>query len=195
MARRADHTRDELTSLAIKAGLELIKKEGFSNFSARKVATKIGYTIGTIYHIFGSHEAFILHLNAHTLDEWYEFMQTAIKRDKNKHPIKAMARAYVHYSRMHHEQWVALFEHHIQGDVPAWYQAKFTRFFDLVEALLLPIVNNDAKKAKHETHVLWAGIHGICVLSLSGKFELVSAHSAETLAMSFIDSYLNGLHR
>jgi len=198
MARRADHTREELTELAVKAGLELIKKEGFSNFSARKAATRIGYTIGTLYNVFGSYDDFILHINARTLDNWFTAMQSALEKSTKKSKIHTLAQTYIDYSRTHYQQWVALFEHHADKNhpVPDWYKAKMNRFFVMTEKLLLPVVNNNRRKAKRSARILWAGIHGICILSLSGKLDLVEAGSPEVLAFSFIDNYITGIiHR
>lgn len=194
MARRADHTREELTGLALQAGLELIKEEGFSHFSARKVAARIGYTLGTLYHVFGSYDDFILHINACTLDEWFAFMQEALKKNKRKEPLHVLARAYIDYARNHYQQWIALFEHHPGKDreVPDWYREKMTRFFALVEEPLLKRIG-DSRKAKRFARVLWTSIHGICVLSLSGKLERVETDSAEVLAASLIDNYIVGL--
>lgn len=195
MGRRADHTHEELKEMAIKAGLKLIHQEGFSNFSARKVATNIGYSIGTLYNVFGGYDDLILHINARTLDEWFEVMQAAIVSDKTKKPIHALAKAYIEYSRTHHPQWISLFEHHIDGNknVPEWYMPKMTRFFILVEKPLLLMLGNNTRKAKRASRVLWAGIHGICVLSHSNKLDLVDSDSPEVLANSFIDNYLAGL--
>jgi hypothetical protein len=39
---------------------------------------------------------------------------------------------------------------------------------------------------------LWAGIHGLCVLSLSRKLDLVESETLETLTHSLIDNYLKG---
>jgi AcrR family transcriptional regulator len=195
MARRADHTREELTELAVLAGLESIKKEGFSNFSARKVAIDIGYTVGTLYNVFGSYDGLIWHINARTLDEWFTVMQTALEKAKTKNKLHVLAHAYIEYGRTHYQQWVALFEHHTAGELPEWYMAKMERLFHLVEEALLPLLNNNKKKTKEASRVLWAGIHGICILSFSGKLDLLQADSAETLTISFIDNYLAGLMR
>jgi len=194
MARRADHTREELKDLAIKAGLELIKKEGLAGFSARKVAAKIGYTVGTIYNVFGSYDDLILCINAVTLDEWYAFMQAALTR-KKANPLRALALAYIEFSRSRYQQWLTLFEYHLtdERNLPDWYVPKMTRFFDLVEEHLLPALGGNRRKATRAGHVLWSGIHGICVLSHSGKLSLVKADEPETLALSFIDIFLAGL--
>jgi AcrR family transcriptional regulator len=196
MARRADHTREELTELAIAAGLKRIREEGFARFSIRQVATDIGYTVGTLYNVFGSYDSFILHINARTLDEWYAIMRDALTQHSGEEPVHTLAKAYVAFSRSHYRQWSALFEHQLADDFarPQWYQPKMTRFFALVEAPLQEIVGNDKAKARHCARVLWAGIHGICVLSLSGKLDLVKADSAESLAESFVKTYLVGLN-
>ena len=195
MARRADHTREELIKLAVKAGSELINKEGFSRFSARRVAARIGYTVGTLYHVFGSYDDLILHINAQTLDDWYAVMEAALEKTAPKDPLHRLAQAYMEYSKANYQRWTALFEHHVDEgrNVPDWYMAKMARFFTLVEKPLLALVSNNRRKAKRAARVLWAGIHGICILSLSGKLDLVEADSAGTLAISFIDNYMAGL--
>ncbi len=197
MARRSDHTREELKELAIDAALKIIRKQGFSSFSARRVAGEIGYTIGTIYNVFGTYDDFILHINARTLDSWYEAMQKALKAHKKGDPVLALARAYIHFSRNNYQEWIALFEHHMAGDkdVPQWYAPKMTRFFAMVETQLLQRVGGNRKKAHRAARVLWAGIHGICILSLSHKLDRVEGESAEVLATSFVEHYLKGLAR
>jgi AcrR family transcriptional regulator len=197
MARRSDHSREELKELAIQAGLDIIKNEGFSKFSARKVAAKIGYTVGTLYNVFGTYDDLILHINAHTLDSWFAEMQDAFQSHQKGDPIQAIGKFYIQYSREHYNEWIALFEHNIGDDkpLPEWYAPKLTRFFTLVEKLLLPVVKDNRKKAKRSARILWAGIHGICILSLSKKLDLVGAESAEILAASFVDNYMAGLTR
>lgn len=197
MARRSDHSREELKELAIQAGLEIIKIEGFNKFSARKVAARIGYTVGTLYNVFGTYDDLILHINARTLDNWFEAMQEVFQYQQKGDPIQAIGKFYIQYSREHYNVWIALFEHNIGEDkpLPEWYIPKLTQFFTLVEKLLLQVVKNNRKKAKRAARVLWAGIHGICILSLSKKLDLVDAESAEILAASFVDNYMAGLTR
>ena len=139
MARRSDHTREELTELAIEAAVALIEKHGFAQFSARKVAAEIGYTVGTIYNVFGSYDALLLHVNARTLDHWYDFLQTRLKRGKAE-PLRVLARGYVEYARTHYNRWLALFEHHRDKStpVPDWYQDRIKRFFAMLEDTIPP---------------------------------------------------------
>ena len=68
MARRNQHSREELQALAIDAVRELVAEHGLAKLSVRKVAEKIRYTPGMLYHVFANLDDLILHANAATLD-------------------------------------------------------------------------------------------------------------------------------
>lgn len=200
MARRSDHSPEELKQIAIDAGIALIREHGLSGFSIRKVASDIGYTVGTLSYIFGDYDHFLLHINAATLDEWHQVMQSSIaqsqkSRQSPKKQLETLAMAYISYSRSHYHQWCTLFEHHMgEGQpLPDWYEPKIQRMFDMAESIILPLVGNNPTKARTHTHTVWSAIHGICVLSLTQKLELVGTQSAESLAKQFITTYLTGL--
>ena len=195
MARRYDHSREQLMEMAALAGHKLIQNEGFSQLSARKVAAEIGYTVGTIYNLFGNHDSFILHINALTLDAWFEDLQRVIGARKKPPTVEDLALYYIDYSAAHYNEWMALFEHSLPRDapVPEWYIPKMRRFFELLEAIVLPRVNGDRRQARRAARVLWGGIHGICILSLSRKLDLVGSESPKLLAKSFVENYLRGL--
>ncbi|TAF39881.1 MAG: TetR/AcrR family transcriptional regulator [Alphaproteobacteria bacterium] len=195
MARRSEHSRDELKNLAVQAGIQLIEEKGFSGFSARAVATKMGYTVGTIYHLFGTLDEFILHINATTLDLWYASMEHALTGTKEETTVHILAKAYLSFAHQHYARWSALFEHRMAEDkpLPEWYLPKMTRFFALLDHELLPHLNNNHAQTRTAGKALWAGIHGICVLALSGKLDLVKAESPESLVMMLVDATLAGL--
>lgn len=191
MARRSDHSREELRGLALQKGLEMIDKNGFSAFSARGVTKAMGYTVGTLYHVFGDLDQYMLHVNGLILDEWHEELMEGLKRTK-KDPLRYLAQSYIDFARRHYNRWTTLFEFRMAkpAPLPEWYAEKLARLFLLVENAILPH-SGDAKKARHDAKVLWAGIHGICVLSLSGKLDIVGAEKTEVLANSLLDRYMS----
>lgn len=196
MARRSDHTREQLKEMAVQAGLEIIRSEGLSGFSARGVAGRIGYTAGTLYHLFGSYDNLLLEINGRTLDHWFHATEQALRSaKKGSHPIRVLATSYIRYSQDHANEWRTLFEYRVaEGTpLPEWYSAKMNRFFDLLEHLLLPLLHQNKKQAQRAARVLWAGIHGICILAHSRKLDLVSNESPEILAASLVDHYLAGI--
>ena len=182
MARRWEHTPEEVKNLAIQAGYEQIQERGFQAFSARAVAAKMGYTVGTIYHVFGNLDNFILHINARTLDEWYE---EEVKGIPKKPELRAryFAHSYYKYARANYNRWLALFEHRMQNDapVPDWYVPKMMRMFALIGEAVMPHAGNDPKKAERLAKLLWASVHGICTLALGGKLAQVGAGTAEKM--------------
>ena len=54
MGRRSDHGREELEALILDAGRQVLAEGGYARFSAREVAKRIGYSVGTIMHVFGN---------------------------------------------------------------------------------------------------------------------------------------------
>ena len=48
MARRSDHTQEEIKDLIINASIKLITDIGPSAFGTRAIAREIGYSFGTI---------------------------------------------------------------------------------------------------------------------------------------------------
>lgn len=194
MARRSDHTREELKELMTVAGLAIIEAQGLEGFSARKVAAQVGYTVGTVYNVFGTHDDLVLAMCARTLDHWFAYLQNAVGKAQGRAALHALAIAYIDYSHGNMNTWQALFAHKLaeQRAIPEWYAHKLGGFFTLTEQAVLPLVKTP--KAAHEAaRVLWAGIHGIAILSVGGKLDLVGADAAHALARDFLDNYLTGL--
>ena len=104
-----------------------------------------------------------------------------------------LARGYVEYARTHYNRWLALFEHHRDRStpVPDWYQDRIKRFFAMLEDTIPSAAGHDRRKAKRDAQVLWAGIHGISILSLTGRLDLVGADSTDALVNALIDNYLD----
>ncbi|MEZ5690802.1 MAG: TetR-like C-terminal domain-containing protein [Rickettsiales bacterium] len=196
MARRSDHSKEEIIEMAIQAGKKIMSEDGFSNFSARAAAREIGYTVNTIHNVFEGHDNYILHINAVTLDDMREFISEHInKKDKGAKAVKKLARLYIEFAEDNYNLWSALFEFNLPQDVPLpdWYEDKIKELFEIVEAPLLPLLDNDIKLSERAAKVIWAGIHGICQLGLTGKLDTVGAESIEILTDSLIKNYINGL--
>lgn len=196
MARRSDHSKEELMEIAVRAGKKNMSENGLLNFSARAAAREIGYTVNTIHNIFEGHDNYILHINATTLDDMREFIIERInKKDKGEKAIKKLANLYIEFAENNYNLWSALFEFKLPQDVPLpkWYEEKIKSLFDIVEEPLLPLLDNNSKLAERAAKVIWAGIHGICQLGISGKLDVVGAESIEILTDSLIENYLSGL--
>jgi AcrR family transcriptional regulator len=195
MGRRSDHSRDEIREMAISAAAKHVETEGYQSLTARKVASKIGYTVGTLYHVFRNFDDLVIHLNAQTLDEMAGLIQQQTRKKRNPEVrIKTMAEVYVKYATDHPDRWRLVFEHQAPRGLPTPVQMKERRdvMFEMVADNLSEIApGRQAQQIDHTATALWSGIHGICILALTGKLYLGGAFSMVKLIDTLIDSVLN----
>ncbi len=194
MARRSDHTREVLTELILANAMEIIDLHGFQGLTARGLAKAVGYSVGTLYHIFGTFETLVLQVNGRTLDGLQAALAESIIGKDGVPALHALAKAYLEFSRVSVKRWSMLFEVAMEAhDLPDWYRQKLDGFFTLVEGVVLPVVRHDERAAYETARVLWAGLHGICVLAATDKLSLMGAASPERLSHNLIDTYIYGL--
>ncbi|MES9876390.1 MAG: TetR/AcrR family transcriptional regulator [Candidatus Sedimenticola sp. PURPLELP] len=196
MGRRSDHSREEISSMALEAARVLVADEGLKGLTARKVATEIGYAPGTLYVVFRNLDDLVLHLNAGTLDDLYSVLDAVVRScRKPERCILKLAMAYVEFSFTHPNLWGAIYEHRLpEGEsAPAWFQEKIERLFSLVEGQLGGLDERRSdKEVRLAAHALWSGIHGVCILGLSGSLEKANAGSTAAIAESLVVNYLAG---
>lgn len=194
MARRSDNTREELKEMAIHAALELLAEAPPEQLSARKIAARIGYTVGTLYNVFVDYEDIVLHLNAATLKEMRAQLEPlATSKKTSEKRILAFAHCYGDYAMAHPARWNMLHNSPRSTPLPDWFRNEIHAVFALVESPLMELCGNRTSPARDAAKVLWAGLHGICSLSLSQKLEGVDAAPMRALITNFVSHYLKGL--
>lgn len=200
MARRSDHSREELQEIILKVATAIIEKEGISGLTARRIASDIGYAPGTIYNIFSSMDDICLHLNARTLDNLYNVLSSPTCNNPKKTSIqnmKAMAKAYLDFAEKNRAHWLMLFTHSLpEGEtIPDWYQDKINMLFSPLEELLTPYFTpTQAEKRTIAARTLWASVHGICYLEKTRKITIVDKKTPATNMTDYlIDSFIGGI--
>ncbi len=196
MARRSDHTRDELYQLALNAARHIVENDGFRALTARNVAEAIGYSPGTLYNLFKNLDDLILHLNARTLESLYDQVSA---RSLNAEPEEALTQlidAYLAFLEAHPELWAMLFEYRLTENkpLPDWYLRKIDRLLGLIEQALAPLfADQEGDQKRNAACILWASMHGICSLSDSGKLKVLKAQPARHMAQGLISTFIAGL--
>ncbi len=199
MARRSDHTRDELRILALEAAREVAASEGWRGLTARKVATRIGYSVGTLYNVFQDLDDMIIAVNGETLDALFAHLQAAQAGAKTETPedaLRVLGEAYVAFIDRHPNLWDILFEHRLPPGrtLPPWYDEKLARLLGLLEQAIAPLFGDaDTIERGRAARVLWCAMHGICSLARSGKLGVVSSDSVDAMAKQLILTYSAGL--
>jgi len=196
MARRSDHSREELREMALSAAENIVAEHGYEGLSARKVAAAIGYTVGTLYLVFENIDDLILQVNARTLDRLHTQMVDLQANAANpREYLVQLGQVYIRFADDDPHRWAMVFEHRLAEDrqVPAWYHDKVMRMFAMVETGLEPLAGTRSpQEITQAARALWGGVHGICILALSDTLGITGADSVAKLTTSLISNYLAG---
>ncbi len=203
MARRSDHTREELKELALKSAEELLNDKSARELSTRQIATKMGYTVGTLYQVFKNLPDLLLHVNARTLKILHDDclaldLEASSKNNTKKNAqinVLTYANVYLQFAHAHPKLWELIFDNSILNDdaLPDWYLSQVNALFSLIETQLKEIQPDLTElEITKATRVLWSSVHGICTLSINNNLFAHSACSSEELIESLIVNFISG---
>lgn len=197
MGRRGDHTKEELAGLALDAAIALLEGEGPDRLTTRAVASRIGYTVGSLYFLFRNRDDLILQVNERTLDELRARIDEALPTDlAPRQALLAMGRAYLRFAAAHPARWRLIFEHGLPPGtpLPEGLGEKIDALFGLVAGYLDAFIpRQDPVRVRHSAQAVWGGVHGITVLAITGKLAAGGNAAAESLTEDLIGLYLDGL--
>jgi AcrR family transcriptional regulator len=186
MGRRSDHSRAELERMIVLEGHRQLAEVGFSRFSAREVAKRIGYSIGTVYNVFGSHDRLILAINTRTFRLWADHLRARLDTVGGDR-IRTLVEGYFSFARENPNLWMAIYDHRLPPDatMPPEYQAERGELTEIVtreiaEALPEPACAGAPRLARS----LIATVHGHCTLALNGTFALMGESNPLELALA-----------
>ena len=196
MARRSDHTREELKEMALASAEQLLNEKPASELSTRQIATKMGYTVGTLYQIFKNLPDLLLHVNARTLKQLYDdCLQLELTNLTPEEVILSYANIYLEFAHSHTGLWEVLFDNKVltKDELPDWYLNQVNLLFSLVETQLKTLRPDASEMEVIKTsRVLWSSVHGICTLSINDNLFAQSACSSNELNQSLIQNFLRG---
>jgi AcrR family transcriptional regulator len=177
VGRRSDHSREQLREIIVSAGHRQMLEVGFARFSAREVAKRVGYSIGTLYNVFGSYDGLILAINGRTLDLWRAHLEARLSAvEAGGDRLTAAINAYFEFAMLNRHAWTAIYDFRLPDDTdpPDSYSAKVTAIMALVEseiAAVLPL--GKRVNAPAITRSLLATVHGHCFFTLNGTFRIL----------------------
>src|SRR4029450_3509307 len=98
--------------LLLAPGHQLMAETGFAGFSAREVARRIGYSIGTIYNVFESLDHLLIAINGRTFELWTAYLADRIAKGGDDR-IQSLVEAYFGFARDHPNLWMAIYDHRL----------------------------------------------------------------------------------
>lgn len=197
MGRRNLHTREQQTEMAIAASELILVREGMPGLTMRKVADAIGYTVGNLYLLFENQDQLLVAVNERTADAIYAALRDSVEDITDpRAQIRSLAAAYIEFALKHASRWRLMFEHSLPvgSQRPRAVELRIKRMFELVESSLKPLVHRVGEDQLRLTATtLWSGVHGICVLAVTGKIRWSGTDSYRQLSDHLVDTFLAGL--
>ena len=196
MARRNEHTQAEIKGMILNAAESIVAKEGVQALKVRTITADIGYTVGTFYMIYGGLNALIQELKGRILDDLAAELQGVnVDDDDPEQAVIDSARRYLMFANQHYHRWRLLFDPQQtdQDGLPDWYQQKVDVLFANIERLFQRMTPEATEEqARQGARALWSGVHGVCVLSLTGSLDAVGINTIEQTLDLLVQNFLYG---
>lgn len=197
MARRNDHTREELIELTIDAVSEFLANQPHHELSLRKVANKIGYVPSTLVNVFGNYNLLLLQVVARTVDELQMEASLALeKSNSTEEALYSLAYCYHDFASKNPYRWQLIFQHTMNGEeLPDWQANRIEAMTSMLEKLIAILSpNRTTEEVIEASRVLWAGVHGVTLLSVDDKFFTSSPIDGKALIANLLSNYLRSWH-
>lgn len=193
MARRSEHTQEQLREMVLNAAENIVIEEGFNALTVRKVALEIGYTVGSIYMVFANMDDLIMHIKGRTLDELADELSEDKAYGSAEEQIQALADSYLNFAHQNFNRWRMIFEAIKDVPAPEWYQQKVQDIFRIIETVFQALRPAQSEAQIHlAARALWSGVHGVCVLSLNGSLGRAGADNAQATVRLLVQSFIRG---
>jgi AcrR family transcriptional regulator len=186
MGRRSDHSRAELAEMILAEGHRQMAQVGFARFSAREVAKRIGYSIGTLYNVFGSLDRLIAAINTRTFGLWASHLEARLA-DEHGDRIAALVDGYFRFARENPNLWMAIYDHRLPAglDLPEEDARRRSALTEIVTREVAAALPDAAQaRAPRLARSLVATVHGHCTFALNGAFALMGEDAPQALALA-----------
>ena len=174
MARRKEHTHDEIRAMATAAVLQHLAVEPFDSLSLRKVAQAVGYVPSTLVNLFGSYQGLLLAVAELTLDQLYQRLASnaQVFQAYDSNPLEAMANAYQQFAFEQPRAFQLIFELKATDEqgLSEHHAQLIAQLFGLIESCLARLLPKlSAEQLLLASRALWGGVHGLVCLALDDK--------------------------
>lgn len=172
---RKNYHHGDLKNALIKAGVEILSKEGIEGLSLRKVAQRAGVSHSAPYSHFPDKQSLIAAISTEGFNQLYSELDAAILANPKspKKQLQQGARAYVQFALNSTDTFKIMFSGVLEKekDYPAFVEISsktFQRVVDAVQACQDAGVLH-ATSAEMMAVAVWGQLHGIISLSLEGQ--------------------------
>lgn len=197
MARRSDHSRDEIATLAIESANRQIAENGLEEVSIRKIAGDIGYSPGTLYNVFEDFYEIILHVAERVLSEMIDAAEQQLEGKQGRDGLFELSEFYVRFTQANYFRWRLVTEYQLPKgkSLSPGYVSKMNHVLSFIErAISCYFEPGQATEQRKIAVTLWASLHGVCSVS-SNSLARIPARARRELAQLLVERFCDGLEK
>jgi AcrR family transcriptional regulator len=183
--------------MILRTGQGLMAEDGFARFSAREVAKRIGYSVGTVYNVFGSNDALVLAINTQTFTLWAEHLRAALD-DAAGDRIGALVTGYFVFAQRNPHLWMAIYDHRLPPSMTMPEEDARIRgeLTGIVNAEVAAALGCDVdERVAALSRSLIAVVHGHCAFALTGSFAVMGEQDPIAAALARVRESLTAATR
>ena len=192
MARRSDHTREELRNLILESARRIVQTDGIETLTARKIAAGTGYTAGTIYQHFEGMDDLVHQLNGGTLLSLYEHCAGLDLVGSPGENLTTLANSFVEFAEARRNEWEAVISYRYGPD-HEWsenYDSIVSKLLGLMgQATIALYSEDDTALQLKDMRLLWVSLYGAFTLNTPGR--LGKEQSLPEIIDSLVRMYLS----
>lgn len=151
-------TRDDL----VKAGAELLELEGLASLSLRRIARAAGVTHGAPRYHFPTYESLLAAIARRGIEDLDSDLAPRLAGPDPREAIRGAARAYLSFAVQRPEMFDLIVRHDLLNGAGGNLREITAPWFSALRAALARIDGNDDPT---RAFTLWAGVHGLAVLT------------------------------
>jgi AcrR family transcriptional regulator len=177
----------DLKNALIKAGVEILSKEGIEGLSLRKVAQRAGVSHNAPYSHFPDKQSLIAAISTEGFKGLYAELDAAVTSNPNdpKKQLQDGVLAYAQFAMDHTDTFKIMFSGILEKEkeYPAFVeisQKTFQRVVDIVQACQNAGILH-SKQPELVAIAVWGQVHGIVSLALEGQIShtVLDQHSVQ----------------
>jgi AcrR family transcriptional regulator len=185
----------DLKNALIKAGGEILSKEGVGGLSLRKVAQRAGVSHSAPYAHFPDKQSLIAAISTEGFNQLYHKLNAAISKHANdpKQQLVEGTRAYIQFAIDHKDTFKIMFSSALEKEkeYPAFVEISrktFERVVDIVKACQAEKVLGPGSPEVAAV-IVWGQVHGIVSLALEGQIShtVLDQYSVQDLVSSAME--------
>jgi AcrR family transcriptional regulator len=196
LARRSDHTRDELAELITLTATQIIRDDGLQSLSTREIAAKIGYSAGSIYNVFTNLDAVTTFVNANTLRALSEQLSGVKLSGDVLADARSLLYSAMEFQAEHPKLWVALVQHASRADFNPtdYFTVQLEAAFTTVELAIAPLFETqDEDRSRLAVRVIWASLQGMASVPANAPIKVQGGETTASLSINLVENYLRGI--